>query len=268
MALAAIPLFGLVGAALDYSRAASVRTSMQGALDATALMLAKNASTSSAAQIQSSATAFFNANFTRTDAISPTVTATYTQAASGSTVIITGSTSVKSDFVGLFGFSNINISTSSTTKWGQSRLRVALVLDNTGSMAQSSKLTSLKTAAHNLLTQLQTAAVNPGDVYVSIVPFGTDVNVGARATYRANPGPTGPGLEGRSVRHVQPVDLYDASHLHQRRKEVDAGQPQHLERLCHRPYPEQRRAGTPERGRHGGTRLFRGATRTRAARPR
>jgi uncharacterized protein YegL len=53
------------------------------------------------------------------------------------------------------------------------------VLDNTGSMAQSSKLTSLKTAAHNLLTQLQAVAVNPGDVYVSIIPFGTDVNAGS-----------------------------------------------------------------------------------------
>ena len=34
-----IPLVGAVGAAVDYSRAASVRTSMQMALDSTALML-------------------------------------------------------------------------------------------------------------------------------------------------------------------------------------------------------------------------------------
>ena len=41
LALAALPLFGFVGAAVDYSRAASARTAMQAALDATALMLSK-----------------------------------------------------------------------------------------------------------------------------------------------------------------------------------------------------------------------------------
>ena len=43
LALAALPLFGFAGAAIDFSRAASVRTSMQAALDSTALMLSKDA---------------------------------------------------------------------------------------------------------------------------------------------------------------------------------------------------------------------------------
>jgi len=56
------------------------------------------------------------------------------------------------------GLSNVNINVTATIKWGNSRLRVALVLDNTGSMAQSGKITALKTATNSLLTQLQTAA--------------------------------------------------------------------------------------------------------------
>ena len=40
-------------------------------------------------------------------------------------------------------------------------------------------MTALKTASQNLLTQLQNAATSPDDVYVSIVPFNKDVNVGA-----------------------------------------------------------------------------------------
>src|SRR3954469_5097830 len=40
-ALAIIPIFGAVGAAVDYSRASSARTAMQAALDSTALMLSK-----------------------------------------------------------------------------------------------------------------------------------------------------------------------------------------------------------------------------------
>jgi hypothetical protein len=45
-------------------------------------------------------------------------------------------------------------------------------------MASSGKMANLKTAAHNLLTTLQTAAKTPGDIKVAIVPFATDVNAG------------------------------------------------------------------------------------------
>ena len=40
----------------------------------------------------------------------------------------------------------MTVASSSTVKWGSSRLRVALVLDNTGSMADSGKIAALKTA--------------------------------------------------------------------------------------------------------------------------
>src|SRR5205085_4100198 len=72
----------------------------------------------------------------------------------------------------------LNIGTNSTVKWGNTRLRVALVLDNTGSMASAGKIDALKTASKNLLTQLKNAASVNGDVYVSIIPFSKDVNVG------------------------------------------------------------------------------------------
>ena len=78
----------------------------------------------------------------------------------------------------------------STTTWGNTRLRVALVLDNTGSMASSNKMTALKTASQNLLTQLKDAATTADDVYVSIIPFNKDVNVGAEQL-RSKPGCAG-----------------------------------------------------------------------------
>jgi hypothetical protein len=78
----------------------------------------------------------------------------------------------------MLGQPSINLSTSSEVSWGIKKLNLALVLDNTGSMAQNQKMTNLKTAAHNLLTTLQNAAKQPGDIQVAIVPFATDVNVG------------------------------------------------------------------------------------------
>ena len=80
---------------------------------------------------------------------------------------------------------NITINGSSTTTWGSTRLRVALVLDNTGSMADDGKMAALKTATKSLLTQLKSAATTNGDVYVSIIPFSKDVNVGS-SNYNAS----------------------------------------------------------------------------------
>ena len=50
-ALALVPIVGLVGAAVDYSRANSARTQMQAALDSTALMLSKEASSLTTSQM-------------------------------------------------------------------------------------------------------------------------------------------------------------------------------------------------------------------------
>src|SRR3979409_1197608 len=77
LALAAIPVTGLIGAAVDYSRAAAIQTSLQAAADSTSLAMAKTASTLSPQQLQANGTAYFNALFTRTDAATPTITVSY-----------------------------------------------------------------------------------------------------------------------------------------------------------------------------------------------
>jgi hypothetical protein len=46
-------------------------------------------------------------------------------------------------------------------------------------------MSALKTASHQLLTQLQAAAINPGDVQVALIPFALDVNVG-NGNYASN----------------------------------------------------------------------------------
>ena len=86
-AIAAVPLISFVGAAIDYTRANAARSSMQAALDSTALMLGKDLTdgTITTSQITAKATAYFTALYNNNDAKSVAVTATYT-AASGSTV--------------------------------------------------------------------------------------------------------------------------------------------------------------------------------------
>ncbi|AXK79744.1 VWA domain-containing protein [Pseudolabrys taiwanensis] len=181
--MAAVPLVLGVGAAVDYSRANSVKTSLQTALDATALMLSRNAASLSASDLQSKADSYFKAMFTRGDVSNINVTATYS-AQNGSNVVVNGSVQMPNTFMSIAGpsFASTTISGSSTTTWGSTRLRVALVLDNTGSMAQAGKMTALKSATKTLLTTLQAAASTPADVYVSIIPFVKDVNLGTSYT--------------------------------------------------------------------------------------
>jgi Flp pilus assembly protein TadG len=177
-ALTLVPTLGFVGAAVDYSRANSSRAAMQSAVDATALMISKSAASMSQSQLTTYANDYFKALFNRTDVTGVTVTPTYSNDA-GSQVIIKATGTVKAEFMRVMGITSIDIAASSTVRWGNKRLRIALVLDNTGSMSNSGKMTALQNATKGLLSQLQSAATNVGDVYVSIIPFAKDVNVGA-----------------------------------------------------------------------------------------
>jgi Flp pilus assembly protein TadG len=174
--IAIIPLMGAVGAAVDYSQASATRTAFQNALDATALMLSKTAATDTASDLQTQATNYFNAQFSRPGVSNVAVTANYSSS-NGSQIVLSGSARLATNFLAVLNIDYINITASTTSTWGNTRLRVALVLDNTGSMANSGKMTALKTASQNLLTTLQAAAMTPDDVYVSIIPFNKDVNV-------------------------------------------------------------------------------------------
>jgi Flp pilus assembly protein TadG len=182
-ALSAIPIITFVGAAIDYTRATTARTSMQAALDSTALMLSKDltAGTISAADIQTKASDYFAALYTNKDAVAPGVTAVYTPPSSSTAakIVLTGTGSIATDFMRVAGYNNLGFGTSATTTWGNIRMRVALVLDVTGSMADDGKMTALKPAAKALIDQLSAIAKNNGDIYISLVPFSKDVNVGA-----------------------------------------------------------------------------------------
>ena len=79
----------------------------------------------------------------------------YYSSTDGSQIVLNGSATINTNFLGVLGIDEINIAAPPTSVWGNTRLRVALVLDNTGSMSSSNKMTALKTASQNLLTSAQ-----------------------------------------------------------------------------------------------------------------
>jgi Flp pilus assembly protein TadG len=199
----AVPLIVAMGGVVDYTRVYYAHTSMQDALDATALGLSKSAPKVSPGQLVKQAQDYFAANFHDVDVEALQVSPTYNTTAS--TLTVAGNANVRMHFLGLIGLNVIPVQASSTVVWGETRLRVSLVLDNTGSMAQAGKMTALKAAAHSLLSQLQTFAAKAGDVYVSIVPFSRDVTVNkASIPASCNTSPPGPSCWLR-------WDLWDAA---------------------------------------------------------
>ena len=180
--IAVVPIITFVGAAVDYTRANTARSSMQAAMDSTSLMLAKDLQdgTINTSQITQKAQDYFKALYANADAKSVGVTATYTAASgNGSKIEIAGNGKIDTSFMRLVGINDINFNVNATSAWGNVRMRVAMSLDVTGSMRDDGKMAAMQTAAKSLIDQLSPLAKNPGDIYISVVPFAKDVNLGS-----------------------------------------------------------------------------------------
>jgi Flp pilus assembly protein TadG len=177
-ALAVLPLLLSVGVAIDYSRVAKVRSEMQSAVDGTSLMLAQDAASLSAAQLSGAATRYFSELFHDSGTTNVTVTATYATSSSGATVLVGSTGNMATIFMSIVGINSVAVGATSTATWGNTKLRVALALDNTGSMANNGKMAALQGGANGLIDQLSATAQNNGDVYISIVPFANEANMG------------------------------------------------------------------------------------------
>ena len=70
-------------------------------------------------------------------------------------MVVTGSATLATDFLRVVGFPQIHFNTSSTTTWGGTRLRVAMALDVTGSMADDGKIEAMQKRRHEPVDQLQ-----------------------------------------------------------------------------------------------------------------
>lgn len=178
-ALAIVPVVGLVGAAVDYSRANNIRTSLQSAVDSAVLMVSHEASTLTADQVTQKATSYVNAMFTKADLSGMTINAQYSaDSGSGASVTLTASGTMATTFLNVIGRSSLPINVQSKSSWGNIKLRVAVALDVSGSQADAGKLTAMKSATKSLIDQLSALAKNPGDVMISLVPFAKVVKVG------------------------------------------------------------------------------------------
>src|ERR1043165_2403444 len=178
-AIAVIPVFGLVGAAVDYSRANAARTAMQVALDAAALTVAKEALNLSNGQVQAKAKTYFNTQFNRPDVKNLNLTFSMVNNGPGDFTVLADATGyIDTSIAQVIGKTKIDLHTTAQVRWGFKGLELALALDNTGSMAQKNKLTELKSAVKLLFSILKANSKVVGDTKIAVVPFNTVVNIG------------------------------------------------------------------------------------------
>jgi Flp pilus assembly protein TadG len=177
--LCLIPIAGMVGAAVDYSRANSVKAAMQAALDASALMLSKDAATLTKKELRQKANDYFKAEFHRPEAVNLNVKPKYASNGALLDLTLSGSARMDTAILKVIGHKHFDIGATSQVTWGAAKkIEIAMVLDNTGSMSTSGKIGALMEASHQFLDLMKKTSRSPGDVKIAIVPFDTRVNIG------------------------------------------------------------------------------------------
>ena len=182
--IAAVPILLSVGAGIDYSRGLIAKTTIQSASDAAALTLVAQSATyvSSPATLNKAAQALLDARATTLTGPITLGSATVDKNTLETCVNTTAQvpTAIMSGFKGL---STITVSGHSCAK-PQDHYEIALVLDTTGSMAESagakSKLNSAVDAANSLIQILEPPGLTTPMSSISIVPFAAAVNVRAQ----------------------------------------------------------------------------------------
>ncbi len=169
-------IIAAMGLGYDLAQGYMVRSRLTHALDAAGLAVA--GSTGTTAQLESRFNAFMRANYSDEE-IGSLKDLHFVK--SGNDITVEGTVSVDTSFMKWFGKNHLDVYAVTKIHREIQGVEVALVLDNTGSMA-GTKLANLKTASKTLINLLEEAAEGSVDeeaVKIGIVPYTMTVNVGS-----------------------------------------------------------------------------------------
>lgn len=174
--LSFIPLSMLTLTAIDFHRASTVKGALQDALDAAALAAARSEATD-AGELQTIGYNVLQANMSSFD--DATVSNISIQLAEDGTVTASAQASVSAMVANMFLGGPMAVDVETEVVRANDKLEIALVLDNTGSMA-GSKIETLRAAAKNLVDDLTEAAASNSDpdaLKIGLVPFSMTVRL-------------------------------------------------------------------------------------------
>ncbi|MBX3479288.1 MAG: pilus assembly protein TadG [Caulobacter sp.] len=196
-AIIALPLAILSLGLIDVNRASMSKRTLQDALDAASLLVARSSVTTDAAANSLGNTAL-NAQLAASGQGS-LVSATFKfGGASGSTVIADAQVAVDPVVANLWLQGSMKVGAHSEVVRSSANLEVSLVLDVTGSM-DGSRITDLKAAAGDLVDLVVQDVQTPYYSKVAIVPYSMGVNLGsANAATARGTVPAGKTISGAS----------------------------------------------------------------------
>jgi Flp pilus assembly protein TadG len=176
-AISLVPVIALVGASVDLAGVTRAHNKLQVAVDTTALAVNHELHLSSVQSgIQTKAAGYFA---TQAKGLQdPHMNPVDFSVADGR-VDVSGTATYTPQILNAFGFGPYHLSAKARSVMGDQSIEVALVLDNSGSMASNGKLTSLQSAAKSLVGILFDSVNAQTRVKIALVPFSGAVNVGA-----------------------------------------------------------------------------------------
>lgn len=168
-------LMFIVAMAVDYGRAELERMHMQRVLDAATLAASHQLGTDQPDEKgRAAAEAFFQIN---SQHITQTQIETLEMDTLKGEVRATAGGNVLTSLLNAFDIARLEIGAGSRVVRGDGTMEIAMVLDNSGSMA-GTYIEDLKTAATNLVNTVFAGVTDSDKVKVALVPFAGSVNVG------------------------------------------------------------------------------------------
>ena len=174
--LAALPLVGAAGLAIDSILAYTTRENLQRSLDAAALAAGRSMEPGNRS---ADARSYLYSNFNGSTDIAAISSFTFTEDTRNDTVTLSATAAMPTHFMGIFGIDQVEVAASTEIKRELHQMELALVLDNTGSMA-GAPFTAMQRAAKDLVDIVYGANDTHPNLFVSLVPFVAVVNVGAQ----------------------------------------------------------------------------------------
>ncbi|WP_025899438.1 TadE/TadG family type IV pilus assembly protein [Sneathiella glossodoripedis] len=189
IALLAIPIFGAIGLSIDLGRAYVLKSKLSTALDSAGLAAGRVVFQDDAI-VRADAQKFFDANFTANYMGASVSALQVSWDANRENIELNVNADLNTTFLSVLGYNEITVGARTVVNRVNRGLELIMVLDNTGSMARDSdsnsyggslanqRMGSLRDAANDLVDILYGSKEVQKNLWVGIVPYVTQVNVG------------------------------------------------------------------------------------------
>ena len=179
MGLAIIPLFAVVGLAIDTGRGYMLKSKLSYAIDAAGLAGGRAFDTD---MREEDIAMFFEANFPtgymNSELLPDHPVVTFDDA--NNRITIEASATLPTAFMGVVGVQEITVSARTVIQRELRGMELVLVMDNTGSMRGNGGMAAMKPAATDLIDILYGDRETVPQFWVGVVPYAASVNIGTQ----------------------------------------------------------------------------------------